>query len=231
MPPYGRAGLYLELASLKDLVNEYRSGEVASSSSRSDLREAILASCERTGITSDVELPDESDSMSDEAFDSWIATVSNYLVELEARLFSSGLHTLGAKPTDIELKSYLNAYFDERLTEDEIDDVIAAWHQQESLVQEKHDTPNFISWLQSFAQTFMGDDGDSSIESSAYGDGTTLDTEKDLLQKEAMEIVALLAKNVEEIDSVANALNGGFVKPAPGGDLLRDGTSVLPTGR
>jgi len=33
------------------------------------------------------------------------------------------------------------------------------------------------------------------------------------------------------MDGVVTALNGGYVKPCPGGDLLRDGTSVLPTGR
>ena len=50
VPPYGRAGLYLELANLKDLVNEYRSGE----DSRSDLRDAIWGSCERAGMTADL---------------------------------------------------------------------------------------------------------------------------------------------------------------------------------
>ncbi|KAL7541039.1 hypothetical protein ACHAXR_010578, partial [Thalassiosira sp. AJA248-18] len=223
VPPYGRAGLYLELANLKDLVNEYRSGEVSSSSSRFDLREAILASCERTGITSDVELPDS--NLSDEAFDSWIATVSNYLVELEARLFSSGLHTLGASPTDKELSSYLNAYFGDKLTDDEIESAIAAWHEQEKS-EEIQTTPNFLSWLQAFAGNFMGQNDDTtSSEAEAHA------TEKDLLHVEAMKIVDLLGKNVEEIDSVINVLDGGYVKPAPGGDLLRDGTSVLPTGR
>lgn len=73
VPPYGRAGLYLELANLKDLVNEYRLGEA--SSSRSDLREAIWGSCEKCGINSDVPPPfDLSDGtdLSDEIFDSWI---------------------------------------------------------------------------------------------------------------------------------------------------------------
>ena len=28
-----------------------------------------------------------------------------------------------------------------------------------------------------------------------------------------------------------NLLDGGYIPPAPGGDLLRDGTAVLPTGR
>jgi len=227
VPPYGRAGLYLELANLKDLVSEYRSGEVSSSSSRSDLREAILGSCERTGITSDIELPNDAADLSDEAFDSWIATVSNYLVELEARLFSSGLHTLGALPTDKELSSYLNAYFNDRLSGEEIENVIAAWHEQQKKSKEKLQTmPDFFSWLQTFAGNFMGGNEDSSINAAE-----THATEKDLLKDEAMRIVDLLGKNVEEIDSVITLLDGGYVKPAPGGDLLRDGTSVLPTGR
>ena len=224
VPPYGRAGLYLELANLKDLVNEYRTGEVASSSSRSDLREAILASCERTGITSDVALP-EGEELSDEAFDTWIATVSNYLVELEARLFSSGLHILGALPSDNELASYLNAYFDDRLTDEEITDVIAAWHAQEK-PEDEQTVPNFLSWLQTFADNFMG--GDDKNPATGIKESRS---DKDLLLHEAMDIVDLLGKNVEEIDSVVNALDGGYVKPIPGGDLLRDGRSVLPTGR
>ena len=231
VPPYGRAGLYLELANLKDLVTEYRSGEVASSASRSDLRETIMASVERTGIASDVELPKESvDDMSDEEFDDWIATVSNYLVELEARLFSSGLHTLGAHPTDDELASYLNAYFDDRLSEDEIKQVIASWHEEtEKSTENVSGTPNFLSWLQPFAANFMGKDEMKSADDTAAIDADA--TDKDLLTHEAKNIVKLLGKNVEEIDAVITALDGGFVKPCPGGDLLRDGTSVLPTGR
>ena len=221
VPPYGRAGLYLELASLKDLVNEYR--EVSTSSSRSDLREAILASCERTGITSDVELPKDTD-LSDDEFDTWVTAVSNYLVELEQRLFSSGLHTLGAEPTDDELMSYLNAYFDERLADEEIRHVIDAWHNREDS-EEKESAPNFLSWLQSFVDNFS--------EKTTRGQVETDDpmSDKELLKHEASSIVELLEKNVEEIDSVVTALNGGYVLPAPGGDLLRDGTSVLPTGR
>jgi cobalamin biosynthesis Mg chelatase CobN len=49
--------------------------------------------------------------------------------------------------------------------------------------------------------------------------------------REACLIRDLLRKNTQEIDSVVNALNGAYVPPAPGGDLLRDGSGVLPTGR
>eukprot|EP00951_Prasinocladus_malaysianus_P018141 scaffold144194_cov17-Prasinocladus_malaysianus.AAC.1 len=43
------------------------------------------------------------------------------------------------------------------------------------------------------------------------------------LVTEAFEIRELLAKNTEEIASALKALNGEFVPPEAGGDLLRDG--------
>jgi magnesium chelatase subunit H len=49
--------------------------------------------------------------------------------------------------------------------------------------------------------------------------------------KEGIEIRQLLARNEEEITNLIRGLNGEYVPPAPGGDLLRDGTGVLPTGR
>lgn len=228
VPPYGRAGLYLELASLKDLVNEYRQAE-SSSTSRKELRDAIFASCEKAGITSDVPLESFDNSISnasiqtvsDEDFDLWVATISIYLVELEERLFSSGLHTLGSKPTDKELMSYLNAYFKDKLSEDEIGNVIAAFRRDNESTFVAHDEwlQNLMAWLQEFPKNFMGEDG------SLSKDIQTNDVMVDDKMKEASDIVALLSKNTEELDSVINALDGGYVLPAPGGDLLRDGTS------
>eukprot|EP00986_Skeletonema_menzelii_P021271 scaffold33828_cov211-Skeletonema_menzelii.AAC.2 len=226
VPPYGRAGLYLELANLKDLVNEYRSGE----DSRSDLRDAIWGSCDRAGMTADLPFSfsvenskGELDlsSVKVEDFDAWVADLSNYLVTLEERLFSCGLHTLGGQPTDKELLSYLNAYFDNKLTVDELEDVIALSHEEQKST-ELQPRNSFLSWLQSFADNFMGDNSDIS---------GTQTSDDEPLKEEALKIVELLKRNTEEMDGVLTALNGGYVKPCPGGDLLRDGTSVLPTGR
>ncbi|KAL7468553.1 hypothetical protein ACHAXS_008781 [Conticribra weissflogii] len=218
VPPYGRAGLYLELANLKDLVNEYRA--VEGENAKSDLREAIFATCEKCGINSDVTAPfsqSELSTISINVFDDWIANVSNYLAELEERLFSSGLHTIGRETTDQELSSYLNAYFSNKLSEDEIKNAISAWHRK-SKTNHNH---NFLSWFQNFARNFMGDVVDSKLD--------TLDNS--LLQESTTIIELLVKSSSEEMDSVVNALNGGYVLPAPGGDLLRDGSSVLPTGR
>ena len=227
VPPYGRAGLYLELANLKDLVNEYRTTE---SSSRRELRDAIYASCEKAGITADVPLESFKNAhtessiqcVSNEDFDFWVSELSTYLVELEERLFSSGLHTLGSQPTDHELASYLNAYFNGKLTDDEVQNIIASSKEnKDSQLAQDEWLSNILSWLQEFRMNFMGDDTEDVHTNTAMNHTA----------KEAVEIAELLSRNVEELESVVNALNGGYVLPAPGGDLLRDGSSVLPTGR
>ena len=53
VPPYGREGLYLKLANLKDLVSEFRTMEL---SARQEMRETIYALCNRFGLTKDVPL-------------------------------------------------------------------------------------------------------------------------------------------------------------------------------
>lgn len=45
-----------------------------------------------------------------------------------------------------------------------------------------------------------------------------------------MSIRGLLEQNTEEISSVLRGLNGEYILPEAGGDLLRDGAGVLPTG-
>lgn len=47
---------------------------------------------------------------------------------------------------------------------------------------------------------------------------------------EAVTVRQLLRRNTEELAGVMTALDGGYVLPEAGGDLLRDGPGVLPTG-
>jgi magnesium chelatase subunit H len=49
--------------------------------------------------------------------------------------------------------------------------------------------------------------------------------------EEAQQITDLLMQTTDEITNLIRGLNGEFIPPAPGGDLLRDGAGVLPTGR
>lgn len=222
VPPYGRAGLYLELANLRDLISEYRT------SGSEGLRQPIWSACQRCGVDNevplflnegeredrflDLELPE---SLPLEIFDAWIKNVSNYLDILQERLFSSGLHVLGSKPSNDDLKSYLSAYFDDALTEQDYEEIFDSmedggrhvWH-----------LPNFFI---NFANSFGLHIGSQEAE--------TTRTNKDI--ELAKEIVSLISRNTEELDSIMSLLDGGYIAPAPGGDLLRDGKGVLPTGR
>jgi magnesium chelatase subunit H len=50
------------------------------------------------------------------------------------------------------------------------------------------------------------------------------------LLQEAENIRGLLLRNREELGGLLRALDGAWVPPEAGGDLLRDGPGVLPTG-
>jgi magnesium chelatase subunit H len=50
-------------------------------------------------------------------------------------------------------------------------------------------------------------------------------------QEEELQIRDLLERSTDELTNLLRGLNGEYIPPAPGGDLLRDGPGVLPTGR
>ncbi|MBD2773363.1 magnesium chelatase subunit H [Iningainema tapete] len=50
-------------------------------------------------------------------------------------------------------------------------------------------------------------------------------------EEEEREVRELLGQGGDELRSLLRGLSGEYILPAPGGDLLRDGAGVLPTGR
>jgi magnesium chelatase subunit H len=224
VPPYGRAGLYLELANLKDLIDEYRMAE-----DNSDLRDSILSLAQRCGITSDVPLltsdrsPVEVEAVSSlslNEFDNWVTSLSSYMLELQSRLFSSGLHALGSQTSEDDIRAYLTAYFGDKISEGDIEDVL----QKFRLANKKRDVnsdwqSDVLAWFASFVQLFKLNDQDKSDDSH-------------LPSSSALRVASLLHRSSsEELDAIITALDGGYVAANPGGDLLRDGEAVLPTGR
>ncbi|MFM6310993.1 MAG: cobaltochelatase subunit CobN, partial [Dolichospermum sp.] len=119
--------------------------------------------------------PENLRMFSNHAFDHYLVKLYEYLQVLENRLFSSGLHTLGAAPSQEELTGYLDAYFGNEPRRDE-----------------EHEGRE---------------------------------------EEERKEITRLLNQSTDELTNLLRGLNGEFILPAPGGDLLRDGVGVLPTGR
>lgn len=64
----------------------------------------------------------------------------------------------------------------------------------------------------------------------APGEASTSGAELRERLEEGLRIAGLLRRNTEEMSGVLRALNGEYILPEAGGDLLRDGAGVLPTG-
>ena len=128
------------------------------------------------------------------------------------RLFSEGLHHLGAPPTPAALRKYLSAYLDGRLPDDAVERIAAA--------------PR--SHLDDLRQALERQFAAPAASTSGGGGGGGEDLRG--VVGEAIEVRQLLEENTQELASLVRALNGEYVLPEAGGDLLRDGPGVLPTG-
>ncbi len=194
VPPYGRAGLYKELLVLRDLIGEYREDPERNDALRPDIIQKIVdlglpEDCPFTvGQEQEIAFTVENASLlSKNALQNYFVHIYEYLQTLEQRLFSSGLHVLGEKPSPEIIFSYLAAYFGDRLSENVLTKV-------------------------------------------AQGEQEIICDQPELLE-EAREIGDRLLQTDEEMSNLLKGLNGEYIPPAPGGDLLRDGLGVLPTGR
>ena len=217
VPPYGRADLYKELATLKDLITEYREDPQKNDVLRASICKKIIDA----GIEKDcpfqeakhlgIEFSLENARLfSKDAFVSYLVELYDYLQVLENRLFSSGLHILGEAPSPEALHSYLEAYFSDHNDLPEI--IIKAIAQGQ----------DHASALKVYERDQYQHDPSQRIPiSGEWRDRCA----------EAIQIRDLLSQTTDEITNLLRGLNGEYIPPAPGGDLLRDGPGVLPTGR
>jgi magnesium chelatase subunit H len=208
VPPYGRAGLYRELIALRDLIAEYREDPERNAA----LCDGILKQVSDSGLDADCPAP-ENASTDRVAFDAWIVRLGAYLQLLESRLFSSGLHTLGQPPDQEQRLAYLKAYVGPALPEKLLEAI--------SRLPPAIDEAGLRSQAAELEQLHR----DSIDAAAAAG------ADQSILLLEALRVCQLLERSTEEIDHLLDGLGGQYIPPAPGGDLLRDGPGVLPTGR
>ena len=204
VPPYGRAGLYKELMALRDLIAEYRED----TAKNYVLKEAICKKILDSGLEADCPF-DEARKLgiafsfenvgmfSPDAFNRYLVKLYEYLQVVECRLFSSGLHVLGEPPNSEEMTSYLEAYFGDRLSQEQVQKLVC----EENEPQRRRGRPE---------EEKEGFDG---------------------VFEEGLLVRDLLWQTTDELTNLLRGLNGEYILPAPGGDLLRDGAGVLPTGR
>jgi len=206
VPPYGRAGLYKELVALRDLIAEYREDPEKNYA----LKEAICKKIVDTGINTDCPL--------EEAKHLGIAFTPE-----NARLFSKAVFDRYL----LQVYEYLQV-LENRLFS--------------SGLHVLGEPPN-AEQLASYLQAYFGEELPANVlnaiacpgEFIAEENGQTNNLSVEIANfprlKEALQVRNLLLQTTDELSNLLRGLNGEYIPPAPGGDLLRDGVGVLPTGR
>ncbi|MBE9042055.1 magnesium chelatase subunit H, partial [Oscillatoriales cyanobacterium LEGE 11467] len=205
VPPYGRAGLYKELLALRDLISEYRED----SQKNSALKEAICQKIVDAGL--------ESDCLFEEAEQLGIAFTAE-----NARLFSQD----SLDRYFVKVYEYLQVV-EQRLFSSGL-----------HVLGEVPNIDRLESYLSAYFENRLPPEA---VRAIAANDTDFLKTYQERLYKEKSDILhlikeaqnirKLLLKTSEEMANLLRGLNGEYIPPAPGGDLLRDGPGVLPTGR
>ncbi|GLC75961.1 Magnesium chelatase [Pleodorina starrii] len=226
------------------------SGLLAPTPSPTPTAGSVLPSSEKEGETGAgvasgsgaLEPPRHHPALEPLTFDQYASKLYAYLQLVEGRLFSEGLHVLGSPPGPAQLAQYLEAYFGaglpkaavEAVAERGEDGAAAVRSRLERLWEQEAASSPFEPALTPPATSAAAPGAaGSAAAAAAAAAATPRPTQEELVARleEALEIRSLLLQNTEELAGVLQALGGGYVLPEAGGDLLRDGTGVLPTGR
>ncbi len=252
IPPYGRAGLYKELQALKDLLEEYRSGVRAAENAPQaqggmhPAEAAILQKIELLNL--EVELA----RRTDEPFSDFAARAYAYLRELERTLITGSLHILGSAPEPEEQQTLIvEALKVPRDGNPGLGDLaLSALQQQPGLANLANRFESYAALLQHARRgetvalslndqleaacaawvlrtILQGEDPERAWSESFSTAAPHLRS----LVEHGRGMLTALNDNTQELDYLLHGLNGHYIPAAPGGDLIRDGMAVLPTGR
>ena len=220
-PPVGQAGLYRGLAELRGLLDRYRQTEPGSSE-LVELTGAIHAK----GVELDL-LPGGSGWGEGDAVEARVDELREKLLEMEYALIPYGLHSLGAAPPPEARIDLLLAMSQAGRSDLGIPSLREAFglpdpgtDAEDAALSER---------VRSVVAALV--EGRSGIDAAALQLvelGSTMERAR-VLVEHWQRLDGLLCRN-QELDAVVHALDGGYIQPAPGGDLLRN-PGVLPTGR
>ncbi|SDE07045.1 magnesium chelatase subunit H [Rhodospira trueperi] len=206
-PPVSQSGLYKGLSDLKGSIERWRTLPPDDAAERARLIPLIQTEAAELDLA-EAE-PAWQDTLDAAGIDARMDTLRVALQELEDTLIPHGLHVVGRAPT-LEERVDLLLALAEATREIELERAVI-----ERLV-ETGDPKEALSRAR-YAAGLVDDEAAAKVG---------LDV---ALFEELLRIDGLLTTD-SEIPALLHALDGGFIRPAPGGDLLRT-PAVLPTGR
>ncbi len=241
IPPYSRAGLYKEFLALKDLLVDWREGQRSP-----EMEDAIRQKLDLTHLSDDLAQSD------DESFHGYVSRIWGYLGQMEQSLITGDLHVLGEAPGPQEQIALISESLKVERNGLSLADLglklvtttsaaadsgaIADPETYESLSERARkgdafaqETKNRVDqWCEDFVRGAIV--GNGTWQEAGQVAATERQTAQELINY-GRQMVAGLTSNSQEIDFLLKGLNGGFIPPGLGGDLIRDGLAVLPTGR
>lgn len=204
VPPYGRAGLYKELIALRDLIAEYRED----TEKNYLLKEAICQKILDSGLEADCPFEDARKLGIAFSFEN-------------VRMFSNDAFNRYL----VKLYEYLQVV-ESRLFS-------AGLH----VLGTPPNAGEMLAYLEAyFGERLSGEKVREIVfeENEPQRRRGRRDEERegfDGVFEEGLVVRDLLLQTGDEMANLLRGLNGEYILPAPGGDLLRDGAGVLPTGR
>lgn len=213
-PSLARAGLYRELLVLREELERWGKdpGAAAEGEGGDDARRALLGSIRSRAETLELPLPEtEDDSV-------LVAGLKASLLELEYALIPTGLHVLGRVPTPAAREELLGAAAEAGFPEagvlpfDELREATS---------------PPAAQALAPVVSAVEADDP-ARAQEALEGAGVPRPAAARLVST-LVDLRDRLRAN-PELDATLRALDGRYILPAPGGDLIRN-PAVLPTGR
>jgi len=200
-PPIANAGLYRGLVDLKSSIERWRGlAPDAPVEERDELASLIQA---QAGELDLVPLSSETVPEWDRGAADAIARLNDEILELEYTLIPHGLHVVGEPPNEQERLDLLMAV-------------------AESMVDAQADKRVSVEAVKALVA------GGAPALALQKG-GMEVNDENMALMQRLADCNRLLSED-HETPAILRALEGRFVRPAPGGDLLRT-PEILPTGR
>ncbi|KAA6231962.1 magnesium chelatase subunit H [Chlorobium phaeovibrioides] len=243
IPPLARAGLYKELPAFKEMLNDYRERGLEKIVD-GETEEAIIDKARQLNLT------DDCPRVEGEAFQEYISRLYTYMMELEGRLISNSLHVFGATPQLETQVTTITEYLKVRGNERSLPSIILSaigengtYSDYATLatrarkgeaaamkVRETVDghTRDFI------AETIFKSGNPAAVFNTLTGGAKVTKEMAEAMNESLKEGIAMknaLEDNDNEMKSFLHALSGGYIPSGPGGDLVRDGAGILPTGR
>ncbi|PMP74329.1 MAG: magnesium chelatase subunit H, partial [Chloroflexus aggregans] len=237
IPPYGRAGLYRELQALQDLLAEYR--ERPASVADDDQSPEAIAIMQKIAL---LNLDHDLVRRPDEPFSRFVSRAYAYLRDLAATMITDRLHVLGSAPPPEEqltlivetlkvprgeLPGLADLFLTARHATVRYGELLNRARQgdAEALALRDEIEERCADFVR---QTVFGH---LSPEQAAHRFGLPAGNEVQGLIQHGRALLAALRDNTQELDYLVRGLAGRYIPAAPGGDIIRDGVTGLPTGR